>query len=201
MLSSAIRHGSASSFRSRSSSPRRSPAIASAPNKAERQKLINSWRALTLTVQMADYGGTSSSPNAQRKQRASLLARRAAIRSPAGVTSIPMPSSRSCSRVSVNPHGRAGVIVPTGIATDSTTLAFSPHRSGCRRLVSFHDFQTGRGFFDSIGHARFKFSLLTLAAPGAGPTEISFSFFSRTAEDFVDERRHFEFVAGRNRRG
>lgn len=81
--------------------------------------------------------------------------------------------------------------MPTAIATDSTTAGFFSAQVDERRLISLHDFQTGRGFFDRIGHARFKFSLLTLAAPGAGPTEISLSFFSRTAEDFADERRHF----------
>jgi hypothetical protein len=31
-----------------------------------------------------------------------------------------------------------------------------------RKLFSLHDFQTGLGYFDDIGHARFKFCLLTL---------------------------------------
>lgn len=90
-----------------------------------------------------------------------------------------------------SPFGRAGVIVPTGIATDATTAPFFAALVNERRLVSLHDFQTGLGFFNRIGHARFKFSLMTLAAPGTGPETISFSFFSRTIEEFSDERRHF----------
>jgi len=81
-------------------------------------------------------------------------------------------------------RGRAGIIVPTGIATDSSTSSFFSETLSKRRLVSLHDFQTGLGFFDDIGHARFKFSLLTLCHAGQGPKSAEFSFFSRTMEDF-----------------
>ena len=61
-----------------------------------------------------------------------------------------------------------------------------------RRLFSLHDFQTGLGFFDRIGHARFKFCLMTLGSKGSAPDEVAFSFFSRTMADFADKRRHFK---------
>jgi len=89
-------------------------------------------------------------------------------------------------------HGRAGIIVPTGLATDSTTAPLFAALVKERRLVSLHDFQTGLGFFDDIGHARFKFSLVTLCAKDAGPPEAEFSFFSRTFADFQDRQRHFK---------
>jgi N-6 DNA Methylase len=89
------------------------------------------------------------------------------------------------------PRGRAGVIVPTGIATDATTAPFFAAIVAENRLFSLHDFQTGLGFFDRIGHARFKFSLLTLGSTGAGPVAADFSFFSRTIAEFADRRRHF----------
>jgi len=38
-----------------------------------------------------------------------------------------------------------------------------------RKLFSFHDFQTGLGYFDNIGHARFKFCLLTLGQANIRP--------------------------------
>jgi hypothetical protein len=88
-------------------------------------------------------------------------------------------------------RGRAGVIVPTGIATDATTAPFFGALVQERRLFSLHDFQTGMGYFDRIGHARFKFCLLTVGRAGAGPETPSFSFFSRTIEEFRDRRRHF----------
>ena len=48
----------------------------------------------------------------------------AASRSPAAATSTPTRSSPSCSADLAGPKGRAGVIVPTGIATDATTAPF-----------------------------------------------------------------------------
>jgi hypothetical protein len=90
-----------------------------------------------------------------------------------------------------NSHGRAGVIVPTGIATDATTAPFFGALMSQRRLFSLHDFQTGLGFFDRIGHARFKFCLLTMGRSGSGSEAVAFSFFSRTTEEFLDYRRHF----------
>jgi hypothetical protein len=89
------------------------------------------------------------------------------------------------------PRGRAGVIVPTGIATDATTAPFFAAMIEGRRLFSLHDFQTGLGYFDRIGHARFKFCLLMMGHAGSGPSAVDFSFFSRTAEEFADRRRHF----------
>jgi hypothetical protein len=169
----------------------RSPAIASAPNKAERQRLIDAlektdpdsadgrlWRDFVFAKRTAE----AASEFARSSGRYPLTGR--------GDVNTYALFAELFSRL-VGPRGRAGVIVPTAIATDSTTAGFFAAQVDERRLISLHDFQTGRGFFDRIGHARFKFSLLTLAAPGAGPTEISLSFFSRTAEDFADERRHF----------
>ncbi len=58
--------------------------------------------------------------------------------------------------------GRAGIIVRTGIATDSSTSVFFRDLVANRKLFSLHDFQTGLGYFENIGHARFKLCLLTL---------------------------------------
>jgi hypothetical protein len=89
----------------------------------------------------------------------------------------------------ISNSGRAGVIVPTGIATDATTAPFFAKLLRDRRLFSLHDFQTGMGYFDRIGHARFKFCLLTV---GSNAVERpAFSFFSRTIHEFHDPRRHF----------
>lgn len=90
-----------------------------------------------------------------------------------------------------SPRGRAGVIVPTGIATDATTAPFFADLVQRRKLFSLHDFQTGLGYFDDIGHARFKFCLLTIGQPGTAPQRPDFSFYARTAVQFGDARRHF----------
>ena len=95
----------------------------------------------------------------------------------------------------VSHRGRAGVIVPTGIATDATTAPFFGGLVKTNKLISLHDFQTGLGFFDRIGHARFKFCLLTIGQNESAPRSIAFSFFSRTAEEFADVRKHFTLTA------
>jgi N-6 DNA Methylase len=92
-------------------------------------------------------------------------------------------------------RGRAGVIVPTGIATDANTAPFFSSLITNRQLVSLYDFQTGMGFFDRIGHARFKFSLMTISQTGQGEIAPEFSFFSRTMDDFSDRRRFFRLTA------
>lgn len=94
-----------------------------------------------------------------------------------------------------NEHGRAGVIVPTGVATDATTAPFFASLVDSNRLISLHDFQTGLGFFDRIGHARFKFCLLTSGYREGNETSAAFSFFSRTSEEFADRRKHFNLNA------
>jgi Eco57I restriction-modification methylase len=91
----------------------------------------------------------------------------------------------------VSPRGRAGVVVPTGIATDATTANFFEELLTKKQLFSLHDFQTGMGYFDRIGHARFKFCLLTIGRAGACAADPEFSFFSRTIQEFGDRRRHF----------
>jgi hypothetical protein len=87
--------------------------------------------------------------------------------------------------------GRAGLIVPTGIATDSTTAPFFASLVETNRIISLHDFQTGMGYFDRIGHARYKFCLITTGYTRDHTGKIDFSFFSRTADEFLDPRRHF----------
>lgn len=59
--------------------------------------------------------------------------------------------------------GRAGFIVPSGIATDDTTKNFFTSLVTDRALISLFDFQSGPGLFGAIGHGTFKFSLVSLA--------------------------------------
>src|SRR5262249_42417982 len=58
-------------------------------------------------------------------------------------------------------RGRAGVIVPTGIATDATTAPFFAAMIDGKRLASLVDFENREGIFPAID-SRIKFSLLTI---------------------------------------
>ena len=86
-------------------------------------------------------------------------------------------------------QGRAAVIVPTGIATDATTAPFFASLVARKAIASLFDFQTGKGFFDDIGHATFKFCLLTMCGAGKGPERPDFAFVLRVADDLQDGRR------------
>ena len=60
----------------------------------------------------------------------------------------------------LNGQGRAGFIVPTGIATDDTTKFFFQDLVERNSLVSLYDFQSGPGLFSEIGHSRLSFHSL-----------------------------------------
>ena len=60
-----------------------------------------------------------------------------------------------------NPQGRAGFIVPTGIATDDGTKEYFAEIATQGRLVSLFDFENRNEIFSGV-HRSYKFSLITL---------------------------------------
>ena len=84
-------------------------------------------------------------------------------------------------------EGRAGVIVPTGIATDATTAPFFGHLVSSSRLARLFDFENSAPLFVGV-HRSFKFCLLTL---GSGVTEAEFAFFLTDPAQLEDPRRRF----------
>ncbi len=93
-------------------------------------------------------------------------------------------------RALIGPTGRAGFIVPSGIATDDTTKEFFQAIVDQRRLVSLFDFQSGGELFGDIGHARFKFCLLTLGTSDRA----SFAFGLRAVSHLREADRVFELT-------
>jgi len=91
----------------------------------------------------------------------------------------------------VGPGGRAGLIVPTGIATDDSTKAFFEAVAGGGRLASLYDFENREGLFPSVD-SRMKFALLTL---GSGEQAARFVFFATRPEHLKDARRAFTLSA------
>ncbi|WP_411852266.1 Eco57I restriction-modification methylase domain-containing protein [Stenotrophomonas sp. LGBM10] len=82
--------------------------------------------------------------------------------------------------------GRAGFIVPTGIATDDSTKAFFSHLTQSSSLVSLLAFENEEFIFPAVHHA-FRFCMLTL-----GRSEhAKFVFFARQPHQVHDPRRHF----------
>lgn len=85
-----------------------------------------------------------------------------------------------------SPNGRAGFIVPTGIATDDSTKAYFGGVSQAGRLASLFDFENREGIFPAID-SRIKFSLMTL---GASPAA-EFVCFATQVAQLADPARRF----------
>lgn len=82
--------------------------------------------------------------------------------------------------------GRAGFIVPTGIATDSSTQAYFSEMSQNKRLVSLFDFENSERIFPAVA-TLLRFSLVTLGHA----KQTSFAFLLKSTSDLSDERRRF----------
>lgn len=86
-----------------------------------------------------------------------------------------------------NETGRAGAIVPTGIATDATTAPFFGHLVGHERLASLIDFENREKLFAAVD-SRMKFCLLTI---GSGVVEADFAFFLTDPTQLEQSERRF----------
>jgi hypothetical protein len=83
--------------------------------------------------------------------------------------------------------GRAGMIVPTGIATDATTAPFFGHLVASERLASLLDFENRERLFPAVD-SRMKFALLTL---GQNITAADFAFFLTNTTQLEEAPRRF----------
>ncbi|WP_238527255.1 Eco57I restriction-modification methylase domain-containing protein [Methylomonas methanica] len=90
----------------------------------------------------------------------------------------------------VDNSGRAGFIVPTGIASDDSTKNYFSYIVQRKRLVSLFDFENREKIFSAVD-SRMKFCLLTL-----GKAELAeFAFFLTNTGQLIDERRRFTLSA------
>jgi len=114
----------------------------------------------------------------------------------------------------VSKSGRAGLLVPTGIMTDSFAQRFSSSVVENGQLINLFDFENREGLFPSV-HRSYKFCLLTLGggrtangevADGEGrmangrmadgeSSPATFAFFATRAEHLRDPRRVFSLTA------
>jgi hypothetical protein len=91
----------------------------------------------------------------------------------------------------LNPQGRVGCIVPSGIATDDTTKFFFRDLMDTGSLVSIHSFENEEFIFPAVHHAT-KFCLLTMSALRTeAQYEAGFVFFARQVEHLAEKERHF----------
>ena len=89
------------------------------------------------------------------------------------------------------PPGRAGVIVPTGIATDSSTSAFFGDLIARKRLSVLYDFENRDKLFPAVD-SRVKFSILAI-----GPSDKArFAAFLLNTQALEEKERQIELEPG-----
>ncbi|WP_326574691.1 N-6 DNA methylase [Streptomyces sp. NBC_00481] len=93
-------------------------------------------------------------------------------------------------RILLGPKGRAGVIVPTGIATDARTQYFSKDLVRSGSIAVLYDFENRAGLFPSVD-SRMKFSILSITGRSLREPAARFAFFLQDPAELDDVEKAF----------
>ncbi|MFF5012635.1 Eco57I restriction-modification methylase domain-containing protein [Streptomyces sp. NPDC001165] len=93
-------------------------------------------------------------------------------------------------RMMTGPHGRMGVIVPTGIATDATTQFFFKNLVQSESIAALYDFENAAPLFPGV-HRSFKFSILSLTGRTMREPAAQFAFFLHDPSELDDTEKTF----------
>jgi hypothetical protein len=164
--------------------------IANAPNTAERNRRIAKYREGTARqrTRVAEYEKAL-----HRHDCLSKFVRgsgRFELTAVGDVNTYALFAELNCSLL--NKAARAGILLPTGIATDDSCKAFFSSVTERRALASLFDFENREGIFPAID-SRMKFSALTLS--GKPVAEAQFAFFLTRVEHLQDKLRRFTLSA------
>ena len=165
----------------------RDPIVASAPNAAERKRRISALQTASPRLWDAWLAALRSSDGASHMVRNS---GRFPLCGRGDVNTYAVFSEHI--RDLLQPRGRAGFLVPTGIATDDTTKFFFQDILKRQQLASLLCFENEEFIFPAVHHA-FKFALITLSGEAESPVA-DLMFFARKAEDLSDQSRHFSLT-------
>lgn len=185
----------------------RSPLVAAAKNKAERAKRIELLRqGLLLHTLYPDVEAAEglSPPNraemrlhedfiaARRGAEAASLYAHDSGRYPlTGVGDVNTYALFAESLFQLTaPKGRAGFIVPTGIATDDSTKLYFEAVTQQRRLAALYSFENEEFVFPAVHHAM-KFCLVVTGGQDAGLESAEFVHSARQASYLQDQARRF----------
>ena len=164
--------------------------IAKAQNAAERKRLIQQLRTTNPTLWQEYQDALHAAKATSRFLRSS---GQYPLTGRGDINTYSVFAERM--RALLKPGGRAGIIVPTGIATDDTNKHFFGDLVDRGELVSLFDFENREGLFPAV-HSRYKFCLLTLTrrSPSqatASGSSIRVAFFSTRTDHLRDPRRVF----------
>jgi hypothetical protein len=93
-------------------------------------------------------------------------------------------------RTLTGPRGRAGAIVPTGIATDATTQFFFKELVKHKSLTALFDFENATPLFSDV-HRSFKFCVLSLTGSEIPEATARFGFFLHDPAELADSEKTF----------
>ncbi|MFI1438840.1 Eco57I restriction-modification methylase domain-containing protein [Streptomyces fructofermentans] len=93
-------------------------------------------------------------------------------------------------RILLGPTGRAGVIVPTGIATDARTQYLSKDLVQSGSIVALYDFENRAGLFPAVD-SRMKFSILSIIGPSLRAPVARLAFFLQDPAELDDAEKTF----------
>ncbi|MCO5206227.1 MAG: N-6 DNA methylase [Anaerolineae bacterium] len=163
----------------------RVPAIASARNKAARTKLI----AKLKTDQPAQYRAFQNAlHNADALSKFLRGSDRFPLTARGDINTYTVFTELS--RRATAPLGRAGIIVPTGIATDKTTSDFFSDLVQSQSLAQLLGFENEAKIFPEV-HNAFKFCVLSMTGAQLKIEEADFIFLCRYFEQLRHDDRHF----------
>ncbi len=158
----------------------RDPSIATARNASERKKAIE---ALPVTNPALWQEWSSASRVAQGQSHLARASGRYPLCGKGDVNTYALFAEHNW-RI-LGSHGRAGFIVPSGIATDDTTKEYFQALLDRSALASIYHFENEDQVFKGLHHA-YRFVLLTI-----GPTErADLVFYARRATDIREQDRH-----------
>jgi len=159
--------------------------IANAPNKAGREKLIKKLPEtnpeLYSSFQKALHDADSQSKFLRHSERFILTAR-------GDINTYSIFAELFFTLI--NPSGITSIIVPTGIATDSTTSVFFSHLMENKILKSLYDFVNEKMIFPTVLH-NFHFSIITITGSKIKTEKSDFAFNNQSISDLTQEQRHF----------
>ena len=164
----------------------RDPEIATAQNKAEREKLIKTLPErkpeLARAFKEAKHEAEAQSKFIRESKRFPLTA--------VGDINTYAIFAETVREI-INQQGRTGVIVPVGIATDNTTKNFFSDLIKTQTLASLTGFENEAFIFSEVHHA-FKFCMLSITGKNLKIKEADFIFFCRYVRDVENQKKHFK---------
>ncbi|HEV2380767.1 MAG TPA: DNA methyltransferase [Terriglobia bacterium] len=163
-------------------------AIAEAPNKAARQRLIDQ---LSTTTPVLAQEFEEAKHDAEAGSKFVRSSGRYPLTAVGDVNTYALFADLS--RQLMNRRGSVGILLPTGIATDDTTKAFFSEVAEKQSLARLIGFENEAFIFPAVHHS-FKFCAFTLKGEQGNAEQADFAFFCRHFEDVRDQSRHFKLT-------